>query len=477
MSVEKSFARAVAWMAAGSWIEQGFNIAFFVLLARLLGAEAFGLVAMATAFVIFAESLVRETLSEGLIADKNPEPGQFSAAFWLLTGLGLILMTGLIVMAGPVASFYGEPVVRDLIIAFSPTVLLIATNAVPVAILRRNMQFKILSLRAIAGVVVGGTIGVTMALSGAGVWALVAQQVSLIAVNAAVAWIWAGWRPALRVDRARFTQVSQFGGKVLSLRLAELIATQTPIVLIGATLGATSLGFFTLAWRLIEVGSFLLVTPLRMASQSAFALLNREAGDAAQLLRDISHLSGLTAIPAFLGLAVTAEPLIALFFGSEWAPTGPVLAVLALVGLYLCIERVQQSFCLAAGQVGSLTVLAWAEVVLGVLMILIASRWGLLAVSLAFVARYYLLWPIRFRIVASLGGMSASALAMLFLRPAALALVMALAVMLVDRVLDFEVQVLRLIFAITVGLTVFGLGVITFMPDRLALLRRYMTRT
>ena len=110
-------------------------------------------------------------------------------------------------------------------------------------------------------------------------------------------------------------------------------------------------------------------------------------------------------------------------------------------------------------------------------MILIASRWGLLAVSLAFVARYYLLWPIRFRIVASLGGMSASALAMLFLRPAALALVMALAVMLVDRVLDFEVQVLRLIFAITVGLTVFGLGVITFMPDRLALLRRYMTRT
>ena len=37
---------------------------------------------------------------------------------------------------------------------------------------------------------------------------------------------------------------------------------------------------------------------------------------------------------------------------------------------------------------------------------------------------------------------------MLFLRPAALALVMALAVMLVDRVLDFEVQVLRLIFAL-----------------------------
>ena len=83
MSTEVRFGRSVAWMAVGSWVEQGCNILFFVLLARILGAEAFGLVAMATAFVIFAESLVRESVSEYLIAARTPAPGHFSAAFWM----------------------------------------------------------------------------------------------------------------------------------------------------------------------------------------------------------------------------------------------------------------------------------------------------------------------------------------------------------------------------------------------------------
>jgi len=474
MSVERSFAKAVAWMAAGSWIEQGCNMLFFILLARLLGAEAFGLAAMAVAFVIFAESLVRESLSEGLISEDAPDPGFFSAIFWMLTGLGAVLTLGLILAAGPIAAFYGEPVVRDLLIAFSPTVFLVATNAVPVAILRRKMQFKILSLRAIAGVVVGGGVGAVMAFSGAGVWALVAQQVTLIAVNAVIAWIWAGWRPSFHVRRAQFRAAFGFGGQVLSLRLAELIAAQTPIVLIGASLGPAALGFFSIAWRLIEVGSFLVVTPLRMASQSAFALLNRQHGDTAGLLQDISRLSSLVAFPAFLGLAVLARPLVAVLFGDAWAEAGPVLAVLGLVGLYLCIERVQQSFCLAAGKIDALTRLAWGEVILGVVAILIASYWGLVAVTIAFALRYYLLWSIRFRIVAGIGGLPVLDLARLFVRPAGLALVMACFVAVLDHGLGLQAPLARLVIGAGSGAAIFGLGTVFLMPDRIALLRHYL---
>ena len=71
MSVARQFSAGVAWMAAGSWAEQAINFAIFVILARLLGAEAFGLLAMASAFVVFSEFLVRESLSEVLISTED----------------------------------------------------------------------------------------------------------------------------------------------------------------------------------------------------------------------------------------------------------------------------------------------------------------------------------------------------------------------------------------------------------------------
>ena len=475
MSTEVRFGRSVAWMAVGSWVEQGCNILFFVLLARILGAEAFGLVAMATAFVIFAESLVRESVSEYLIAARTPAPGHFSAAFWMLSGVGLVLMLALMGLSGPIARFYGEPVVADVLWWFSPTVLCVALNAVPVAILRRNMAFKILSLRAVAGVVIGGMVGTVLALSGAGVWALVAQQVTLIVVNALIAWIWASWWPSLRVAREQVRVVVGFGSQVLALRVAELVALQTPIVLIGSQLGPTALGVFSISWRLIEIGSFLLVTPLRMASQSAFAALNRDGGGAADLLREIGRLSSLVAFPAFAGLAVVAGPFVLVVFGDGWRDAGPVLMALSPLGFYLCIERVQQAFCLAAGRAGALTVLAWAEVVLGIVLILLASNWGLVAVTVAAVLRYFLLWPLRFLIVSRLAQLPVRALVEGLLAPALGAGVMVLVVVAVLGAVPGWPELARLLLGAGTGTVVFGCFAALALRDRLTLLYLYAT--
>ncbi len=71
MAAKSGFGRGVAWMAIGNWTEQAINLVIFILMARLLGAEAFGLLAMAAAFVILCEFLVRESLSDYLIAAES----------------------------------------------------------------------------------------------------------------------------------------------------------------------------------------------------------------------------------------------------------------------------------------------------------------------------------------------------------------------------------------------------------------------
>lgn len=473
MSIERKFGGGVAWMAAGNWIEQGINFAVFVLLARILGAEIFGLLAMAAAFVLLSEFLVRESLSDFLIARATPDKAHFDATFWLLAGLGAGLFLLLQIGAGPVAALYGEPQVTSLIRALSPTVLMIALTAVPVAILRRELRFATLSLRAIAGVVIGGIVAVFMALNGYGVWSLAGQRLAQVFINVVMAWAAVSWRPQFAISVQHSKDVVRFGGAVLGLRMAELAATQVPSVIIGATHGPAVLGLFSMAWRLVEIGSFLIVTPLRMVSQPAFAALSRQGENATQLLVNISKLSGLVAFAAFGGLAVLAEPLIEWLFGAQWVGAAPALSVLSIYGAYLCIEKINQAFCLAAGQAQATTIVAWAELGLASLLVWLAAPWGLEIMAAGMVLSFLLFWPLRYFVVARLAKVGPFSLMRVHAKPLLATGGMILAVAAVILNLDSPLPRTQVLVGTVVGGAVmFALTLLTMRP-RLKLLTSF----
>ena len=474
MSVTQKFSRGVAWMAIGNWTEQAVNFAVFVTLARLLGAKDYGLLAMASVFIVLSESLVRESLSEYLIAAKAPTSEDFNATFWLLAALGCLLALLLIACSGIAARVYGEPEVRNIIIALSPSVVIVALNAVPVAILRRELNFRVLSLRAIAGVVLGGVVGITMALKGFGVWSFVAQWLTLIATNAVMAWTAVDWRPGFATTKAHVREAALFGGQVLGLRAGELAATQTPLLVIGATLGPEATGLYSVAWRLVETLSFLIVTPIRMASQSAFAALSREGNGAGQLLLDISRLTGTVALPFFVGLGALSGPMLVFVFGLNWYAAAPVLSVLSGMGIYLCLTRVQMSFCLASGRAGAITLLAWGVVGLGALLSWLASPFGLVPAALGLVAAHYLLWPVYFRIVSLISMRPVTDMLTIHGKPLAGALIMGIAVALVARWVDGLHAVIVLGICVPTGVAIYMAYAWLTMRDRFQLLLTYV---
>ena len=468
MSIERQFSKGVAWMAAGSWIEQAFNFVIFVILARLLGAEAVGLAAMAVSFLVLAASLVRETFTEYLISQDEPTQEDYNAVFWCLLILAAALASLMVLFSGPIARFYDEPQVAGFLRALSPVVLMIGLTAVPVAILRRLMRFNVLSIRAIAGVIVGGIVGIGMALSGFGVWSLIFQYLALIATNAVLAWFAVDWRPGMPPPLAKLRQVGRFGTQVMGLRTAELTATQAPLVMIGATLGATALGQFSIAWRLIEIGSILVITPLRMTSQSAFAAIARSGKSAANLLRDLLDVISLLAVPAFAGLAVLAPYVIPTVFGSGWDDAVPVLQVLCAAGIFFCFEKVQQAYCLAAGEARQVAWVSWAEALLGVLLIWLFGQHGILAVAAIFSLRYWVLWPFRFAIVQRLGGLSFAAFLTRSALPFVISLAMGAAVFALSRALGWP-DLAKIIASAALGAAIVALLTTVFMPDRIAL--------
>lgn len=426
MSVERhQVGSSIAWMAMGNWLEQAFNFLIFVLLARLLGAEIFGYVAMAAAVVILCEFLVRESFTEYLIAAETDTQGHTDAVFWSLMMLGSGLYFALLASSGGISSFYGQPAVKEIVQVLAFSVLLVALGAVPASLLRRRMQFRSLAIRAVAGVICGGVVAVWMALNGYGVWSLVVQRIVQVLVNTILAWLAVSWRPHFKTSRQHLRDIMGLGRTVLLLRGAQIARVQIPMALIGALLGPVALGLFSLAWRLVEIASFLVSTPIRMVSQSAFATQLRTGQNGSSLLLDLSRLSGWIALPALLGLAVLSEPIVGLVFGAKWLGAAPVLTIIALVGAYQAIEMIHQSYCLAAGRVSALTSVAWLEVLLGAGMVWWAAQFGLVAVSCAFAVSFFLVWPARFFIVSRLASLSVRTLPLQHLFPLVGAVLMA----------------------------------------------------
>lgn len=471
MAAVSGFGRGVAWMAIGNWTEQAINLVIFILMARLLGAEAFGLLAMAAAFVILCEFLVRESLSDYLIAAEDPSPHDFDTVFWALVGFGTMLSLALVVLSAPLAALYGQSEVRGLILGLAPTPTLIALAAVPVAVLRREMRFRSLSLRAIAGVIVGGVVGITLALNGGGIWALVAQRLAQVGTNFLLAWFSVGWRPGLGVTWGGLHRITGFTRDVLALRASELASTQVPAVLIGATAGPVALGYFAIAWRMVEITSFLIVAPLRMAAQSTFAALRRGAGDPSAMLLRLAQLTGFLAFPIFAGLSALAAPFVALVVGPQWGPATPVLSVLSFYGAYLCVVKIDQAFCLAHGQVGGLAILGLCEVLLGAAVALIVAQLGVTAMTLAFVAAFLVMWPLRVRRVAAVAQMAPLVLAQPQLRPFICAALMAGAVKALTYFMAGFSPLLLLVAGTCFGILIYAALSLIFMGDRLARLR------
>ncbi|MBI1250639.1 MAG: oligosaccharide flippase family protein [Alphaproteobacteria bacterium] len=399
MSVKNRLSSGVAQMFGGIWVEQAFAAVAMILIARQLGAEAFGVATMAMVIIVAGEVLVRETVSEFLIQRSELEDGHKDAVFWSVTAVALAIAGGVFFAAPAIAGLYGQAEVAPLLQVGALSILSVALAATPIALLRRELAFRTLAIRSGLGAAVGGVAGVTAALMGAGPWSLIVQRLAQALANDGLIWLVHPFWPRLRATSAHWRDVAAFSWRVLGVRATEVAAVHTPSAIIGVFVGPAALGYYAVAWRFVDTLVFLLTAPVRYVAQPAFAALKRGAGDPAHLLSEISEALSLVSFASLLGLAAIAEPLIVTFFGPDWLAAALPLQILCLVGMYYSIERLHFSFCLALGVTSTLFYVSLFETALSAAMMIAFSRFGLPAVALALAASLVIAWPLRLWVI------------------------------------------------------------------------------
>ena len=395
--MKRQFTQNVAWSTVASWLEQIAAALIFLVIAKLIGVESFGVVSMAFAFLFLGEFLVRDTITEGIVAREVIEPGRLEATWVVLLGLAVAIVLILTTIANIAAFVYQEPIVKPLLMAASPTVLMIAAAGVPTALLRRQLAFKALAIRTIAGVAAGGVVGITMAAKGFGAWSLVGQRLTEIGVNSLLAFLAAGWVPKKWPSRSDFAMVKGLGAQVLRLRFITLVILQTPTVMLGYMADPRAVGLFAFAARLSEIVLTVFVKSLQGVGQPAIAALRRSRQSTADFYLDLIELAALSGFVAYTGLALIAFPLVDLLLGPEWHEASRILPFLCLAYAIIALSSIQEAYLLALDRVQPLLWAAWAEAVLGLVLIGLASQFGPVTAAAAVALRALLAFPLRMR--------------------------------------------------------------------------------
>ena len=330
------------WMAIQNIGLQALSLATTAVLARILSPSDFGLVAIVMVLLGLFSLINQVGWGAALVVRKQLSPEIVSTAFWAATVFGAAAATVLVVLAAPLASLFGNPAATDLLRAIVIVLLLGPPGAVARALLARDLRYQAIALLRLTKQTTYAVTAVSLAaVAGLGVWSVILGQVLAAAVGLVLVMVIA--RPPIRLvfRRKEFLSDLPFNAGFLGNRAAGYLGKNVDYWAVSKFLGDGPLGAYYIAY----VAPNLVRQRVTQAIQATlFPLLARINDDSERLKRvwlESTEKALLIVAPLMVGLAMLADAIIEVLFGSQWATAvGPmrILAVVAIVGVIIAIN-------------------------------------------------------------------------------------------------------------------------------------------
>lgn len=303
------------------------GIAFLVslLLARLLDTSDYGVLSMLMVFIAVAQVFVTSGLNTALIQRKDVDETDLSSVFYVSFGVAAAFYALLFALAPWLASFFHMPALKPTLRVMALILLPGSLVSVQNAVVARQMAFRKLMIASLCATVLSGTVGVVMALNGAGYWALVAQQMTNQCTLAVLLLILIKWRPRRVFSFARVKSHLRFGWKLLVSGLMDTGFTNLRSAVIGKKFSDDALAFYTRGKQFPELVMNAINGSISSVMLPVLSEQQDETEHMKQTMRRSIMLSSFLVVPMMAGLAAVAEPMIRLLLTEKWLPCVPFL--------------------------------------------------------------------------------------------------------------------------------------------------------
>lgn len=314
------------------------ELAVQIVMARLLAPEEFGALAIMLVFVNVGNVVVQSGLNTSLVQAEEIDEIDLSTVFWLSFGASAVLFAVVFVAAPAIAGFYAMSHIVWPLRALGILLLVTAFNSVQTAIVQRRLQLRKVFNATIVAVIVSGIAGICVALAGAGLWALVLQQLVYQLANCFVLGLQVKWFPSFVFDGARARKHFGYGWKLLASGLLDQGYQSLSDLIIGKQFSASSLGLVSQGKKYPQAVGSMLDGAIQPVMLSAVSRVQSDVTQVKRLVRRALKTSTFLIVPSMTTFAVAAEPIVGLLLGEKWLPCVPFLQMYCFVYALLPIH-------------------------------------------------------------------------------------------------------------------------------------------
>jgi O-antigen/teichoic acid export membrane protein len=428
------------------------------ILARILGPDSYGVVALALPFIFFANMLADGGMGTALVRRANPSREVESTVFWLSTAIGVAIAVCICLAATPVSELLRQPRLAPALIALSPILVLCSSLAVANARISRARHFALFAVGDCLSVVFSSAAAILAALHGLGAWSLVIQQLTLWTTKAAWLLSASRFRPTFVCSPRLAKELLAFGLNNVGANIADFLGKSAPALVIGAQIGVIAVGQYSMAYQLVRIPDLVLSGPLFLATFTAVAALAASPKASADLTLRAHRLVASAMAPLFCGLAVVADLLVGVFLGPKWQGAAEVLAALAPAGFFLCFYAISGAVLLGLGRSDLQFRLSLGSGLAALIGVAVGARFGPTAAAAGVALGAGAVFPLYVAVIARLLRLPWTTIVLNLARPLAASVVMGLAVIIARRELADLPRSLELAALVLIGAVVFVLA-------------------
>jgi len=326
-----SLTHALKWSFLSELASKAIQPIVFVVLARLLTPEDFGVMSSALMVMSFSQIFWEAGMGKALIQRQTDHNEAANVAFWINIALGIVIACVLFFAAHPIAiTFFHDDRVTVVIQVMTAQVLFGAISSVHTALLQKEMGFKKLFWVRFATVSFPGMASIPLAWNGMGYWALVVGTLVGQAAQVIMLWKMSTWRPKFSFKIQVAKELTQFGAWVGVSGLLAWFYGWADSLIVGMSLGSHDLGLYRTGSQFSIMIYALLFGPITPVLYSQLSKMNALKKDLSEIVRMIMRLFVLMALPIALFVYSIRNEIEFYVFGDRWIGVGVVVGIMTI---------------------------------------------------------------------------------------------------------------------------------------------------
>ena len=378
-SLDARFMRSSVFTLGGYAMAQVLRLASNLILTRLLFPEAFGMMALVSVIMQGLAMFSDVGVSPSIMQSKRGDDQKFLDTAWTIQVIrGVLLWITACLLAIPVASLYGEPLLAWILPCAGITLFITGFNPTRLDTANRHLLMgRLTGLDlAVQAVTIAITIGLAWYLES--VWALVISGIiSSLLVLITYNVFLPGQRNRFQWEPEAASELISFGKWIFLSTICGFLYMQGDKLLIGKFLTLEQFGIY-------NIGFFLASFPLLMGSMMTRKLLiplyrERPPAESAENFRSLQKMrflltAGMMALTG--GVSVAGVVLIDVLYDPRYLMAGAVVVLIAAMQMPQILVLTYEQAALASGDSRRFFVLSVARAVLTLGCLYVGLRLG-----------------------------------------------------------------------------------------------------